>query len=365
MGNAEFNTPSNKLAKKIANNSEITKNEKTILGILLCITCLLLIAIGQKILQNRPVARDSIMVGAHRYHRFFGTESMQYIFSFESFIFNFERSNKTDIQLSSNLSESAELSPDGQWIVFGIRESTADGLSAYRIYVMRVDGTQQTRVPIPYVGENPTWSPDGKQIAFLGYGSEPGIYIANIECLLRGESCTPAFRLLVRAPIRYQLASPDWSPDGRKIAYTTVTTSTRYISVIDVAGQSLPVRLPLLLSGTSQDPQWSPDGTKIVAICRGDISGVCVMNSDGSDLVHLKRDTTREYADQPSWSPDGQMIAFISTPLNYQIPQSCWPDGCSSILRPSSVHVMTADGKAVTRLPFEDDVVTGWFFWYP
>lgn len=201
MSNAEFNTLLNKPTKAMTSNSEIAKTEKIILGVLLfiigLILGLILIVISQKMLQNRPQlssANNRLMVGAERYYGIFGTDSTQYIFSLEE-------SKKTNIKLFSDLPRSVELSPDGQWIVFGITESTGDGFSEDRIYIMRADGTQQTRVPIPYTGEDPTWSPDGKQIAFFGFGSEPGIYIANIECLLRGESCTPAPRLLVESPI--------------------------------------------------------------------------------------------------------------------------------------------------------------------
>jgi Tol biopolymer transport system component len=363
MSNAEFNTPTDKPTKAITNNSEITKNEKIILAILLCIMCLLLGAIGQKILSNRlklSTGNNRLMVAAKSYSLVLFTDLMQYVFNLDS-------SKRTNIELFSDLPQSAELSPDGQWIVFGRRDSTADGFSADRIYIMRVDGTQQTLVPILYGGEEPTWSPDGKQIAFVGYVWKSGIYIANIECLLHGESCTPALRLLVEAPAGYPFKSLDWSPDGRKIAYTGPAGSR--ISVMYVDGQSPPSIVPhrsYAFDGTISNPQYSPDGNKIVAICHGPISGVCVMNRDGTDVAYLKQDTPGKYASEPRWSPDGQMIAFISTISDKSATGPCInPDGCGNISHPSSVFVMNADGSGLTHLPFRDNVVIQWFFWYP
>ena len=355
MSNAEFNAPTDKPTKAITNNSEITKNEKIILAILLCIMCLLLGVIGQKILSNRlklSAGNDRLMVAAKSYSLVLFTDSMQYVFNLDS-------TKRTDINIFSMLPESAELSPDGQWIVLST--------SGSEIYVMRADGTQQTHVPIPHGGKDPTWSPDGKQIAFAGPWDRSGIYIVSVECLLRGESCTPAPRLLVEAPARNPVSSLDWSPDGSKIAYTADGQSR--ISVIYVDGQSPTSIVPhrsYAFNGRIFDPQYSPDGTKIVAICYGSISGVCVMNSDGTDVAYLKRDSRGKYASQPQWSPDGQMIAFISTISDKSATGPCInPDGCGNITRPSSVFVMNADGSGLKHLPFRDNVVIQWFFWYP
>ena len=365
MGNADFTTHPNKSTQATIDNSEITRNEKLILGVLLFILGLILIALGQKILQNKlrlPLVHDRIIVGGYRYGLIFGYDSIQYVFSIE-------QSKKIDVKLPDDLGNYAEWSPDGQWIVFSKQDR-----SQSNIYIMRADGSQQTLVPTPHGGEDPTWSPDGKQIAFYSCECDvknpigAGIYVTNVECLLQGESCTPKPRLLVEDPRGRQISSPDWSPDGRKIAYTGV----KHITVINVDGQGQAVKLPPYFSGRTADPQWSPDGTKIVGMCYGEISGVCVMNRDGSNLVYLVQDATRKNAYgpsyHPSWSPDGQKIAYISTFSDRPMARSIIcinPDGCGTNKYPQSVFIMNADGSQITHLPLEANVEIRWFDWYP
>jgi Tol biopolymer transport system component len=75
-------------------------------------------------------------------------------------------------------------------------------------------------------------------------------------------------------------------------------------------------------------PSWSPDGEKIAFASERDGGGIYVMNADdGSDVTRL----TTEGVD-PSWSPDGEKIAFFN-------------------LR--AIYVMNADGSDVTRLTTE------------
>jgi Tol biopolymer transport system component len=90
-------------------------------------------------------------------------------------------------------------------------------------------------------------------------------------------------------------------------------------------------------------PSWSPDGEKIAFARGGDEGGIYVMNADGSDETRLTTDGL-----YPSWSPDGEKIAFASERDE---------DGNSEI------YVMNADdGSDVTRLTDSDgrDTTPSW-----
>ena len=108
----------------------------------------------------------------------------------------------------------AAWSPDSQSIAFD------SSRAAPGIYIMDADGGNQRRLPNqPQRGRMPSWSPDGKQIAFsdtmLGghrdhlFGGGQDIYTLNVDgSQLRRRTRHPSMDIF-----------PDWSPDGRSIVY--------------------------------------------------------------------------------------------------------------------------------------------------
>jgi len=104
--------------------------------------------------------------------------------------------------------------------------------------------------------------------------------------------------------------TPAWSPDGRFIAYfhdarpTTDTTDVTGLYVLDLDADST----WLVSEGFAASPDWRPDGERI-AFAAGDIFTI---RPDGSDF---QRVTTHGRAFFPSWSPDGDRIAYDATSL--------------------------------------------------
>jgi uncharacterized membrane protein YhaH (DUF805 family)/Tol biopolymer transport system component len=352
LNNSEFINPQNKLDNSITTNPNISKTEKVIIGILSIISIVLAIALSQNILRVlHPIPDNSIIVSGLRRSSVFPL-----FFNSTQYIFSLEKSEKTAGALPKNLGKEPDWSHDGRWIVSRVEERT-NSTSESHIYIMRADGSQRTLVPIPHGGSQATWSPDGKQIAYHASQWEPGLFVANVECLLSGESCTPEIRKLINTPAGYEVFSfHDWSPDGKKIVYGD--TKTNHISIISVDGQSQPIEIPVAI----RQPEWSPDGTKIVGVCYYEgIANICVMNGNGSNLIRLTRQTTHTDIHYPKWSPDGQKIAYISRFSDKQMVGSCW-DGCGYS---TAIFIMYANGSGSTHLPFEEDFVVEWFSWYP
>lgn len=96
--------------------------------------------------------------------------------------------------------------------------------------------------------------------------------------------------------------SPDWSPDGTRIAFTSDLDGNFEIYTIRPDGSDL-VRLTNNEFGDGE-ADWAPDGTRLAYASRG---AIYVMNSDGSNPERLT-DSIR--ATTPAWSPDGSKIAF-------------------------------------------------------
>jgi Tol biopolymer transport system component len=118
---------------------------------------------------------------------------------------------------------------------------------------------------------------------------------------------------------------PTWSPDGRRIAFVSDRDGNSEIYVMNADGSnsaSQATRLTNTLGGEHQ-PAWSPDGTKIAFYWDSDerYEEIYVMNADGSDRVRLTNQTGSDF--YPAWSRDGRRIGWTKSngtpPIDFAI----------------------------------------------
>src|SRR5581483_4525216 len=109
----------------------------------------------------------------------------------------------------------------------------------------------------------------------------------------------------------YDIAQPEWSPDGRALAFQSYRDGVFNLWTIDVrdgAGGNL----RQLTRGPydHREPRWSPDGRSLAF--SSDLSGsygVYTCAPDGTGIAAVADTAAEEYV--PAWSPDGRRIAFV------------------------------------------------------
>ena len=101
--------------------------------------------------------------------------------------------------------------------------------------------------------------------------------------------------------------SPAWAPDGNSLAFSSSRTGDPEIWISSAAGFNL--RRVTAYRGPDVSPVWNPKtGTQIAWISgRTGLPQVYIMDSDGTGVQRM---TDGGYATSPSWSPNGQFLAF-------------------------------------------------------
>jgi TolB protein len=102
--------------------------------------------------------------------------------------------------------------------------------------------------------------------------------------------------------------SPAWAPDGSKIAFSSSMHGHSEIYVADSAGNN-PKRLTVSTGHPDSSPVWNPKTGAQIAFVSGRTGEpqIYIMDADGTNVQRM---TDTGYAVSPSWSPNGQLLAF-------------------------------------------------------
>ncbi len=212
-------------------------------------------------------------------------------------------------------------SPDGQWIAhwhFDQRDSLVMGL-----YLTNVAGTDSRQV-VEGFALCPDWSPDGKQIAFFAAGG--GICVVSVT----GDS--------VRAISSVEGYFPSWSPDGQWIAFDTADLGAGrhfILACVRVDGTQERVISPSD-TGSWRNPDWSPDGRRILHTGWPRSASQELYVLDLASGIESRLTADDRYDADPAWSPDGSQIVWSSAPEQSRSAAEVW--------------IMNADGTGRRRV---------------
>jgi TolB protein len=187
-----------------------------------------------------------------------------------------------------------------------------------RIWIMSPDGRDQHPLTQPNLDAfNPSWSPDGRQIAFTGSDREGRASIYVVSGM--GGHATP----ITSGPLD---AQPAWSPDGRHIAFVSGRDHYGETCFHDcgpagelyvMAADGTQLHRVTRTRADDKDVAWTSDGAKLLfSSDRSDSAAhhyeLYISNADGSCPTRLTHSAKETWVLQPAWRPPRRSGAPLS-----------------------------------------------------
>jgi TolB protein len=236
------------------------------------------------------------------------------------------------VALASTIAEMPSYSPNGDQLAFTDEDRN--------LMLMNSDGTSVHKV-LDSGGKVivfPSWSPDGKYIAFAigGFFQRPAV--PGQLGLIHPDGT--GLRMLTEGKASSGFAS--WSPDGKRLVYRVMGDGQQGLRVLTLDD----AKIAILTNEYDTFPVWSPRGDRI-AFCsfRDTDYDIYTIRTDGSDVRKLTNSHGNDA--HPIWSPDGSWIVFTSSRKGFKDEAMLNEWGPQPY---GDLYVMRADGSDVRQL---------------
>jgi Tol biopolymer transport system component len=179
-------------------------------------------------------------------------------------------------------------SPDGKWIAF--TQSNA-------LWRMHGDGSHKEKLVKGVASDldtNISWSPNGHKLVF---NKKDDLWTVKRN----GDDA----KRITKSPDAER--APAWSPSGGRIAFQfrDDVTADLDLRLIKPNGTGM-VAIPNTKNGS--EPDWSPNGKRLVYDSLG--TGILLIKPDGTGQRTFAKNGNNEFVVDPAWSPDGEQIAY-------------------------------------------------------
>lgn len=238
-----------------------------------------------------------------------------------------------------------------------------DSIDSYRTALRTVDPADPQ--PSPFTDStramNAAWSPDGKRVAYDDRADNGQAIWVSDAGAKSPEQVTSPYGDSYGYSSGWQ-ANPAWSPDGRKLAFAAYYSDYGYtsssIAVLDLESRTTTVLVDADNSmERNEEPVWSPDGSVIAFVSdRTGVPEIWAVRSSGGDPRQVtERQTPKGQLD---WSPDGRVIVYeegtgeaaelvalnVSTEVSHRLTENDIFDG-QPAWSPDGEHIAFVTGR--------------------